>query len=142
MLTPSALQVAATSAAASMGAGWCAPILCAALVSRSAYGLFNSMNLQLVTAKLGQAPAGDSAYVDAILMALGGPLGALLGAALVDTRLGRKGTLITGVVTLAASSGVFIAVGQKAGVILSGAFIQLTAQIMYSGVHQRPAPCM
>jgi len=104
-------------------------------LSNFGYGLFNSMTLILITAKLGVSPTGSDAYRNAIITSCGGPIGAILGALLVDTRLGRKWTLVLGSALMAASLGVFYAVSSGVAVVASGLFTQATAQIMYAALY-------
>ena len=99
------------------------------------YGVFNSMTIVLTTAKIGAPPTGDAAYRDAMIQAAAGPAGALLGASLVETRLGRKWSLGMGVILMAVSLSLFLAAHSEAAIVASGAFTQLTAQVMYAALY-------
>ena len=104
-------------------------------LSNFGYGLFNSMNIVLVTDKIGAPPTGDAAYRDAMVQASAGPIGALLGAYLVDTWLGRKWTLCASVLLVGVSLGCFYAAHSEATIVACGALIQLNAQIMYAALY-------
>ena len=118
---------------------WMRTTLCLLLalwfLANFGYGLFNSMSIVLITDKIGAPPTGDAAYRDAMVQASAGPIGALLGAYLVDTRLGRKWALCTGVLLLAVSLGCFFEASSQATIVACAAFIQLNAQIMYSALY-------
>lgn len=98
-------------------------------------GIFNSMNLELVAAKLGGVPTSDNTYLQAIYMSAAAPVGALAGAFIVDSPLGRKWTLVVGILTMAASMIGFLRTSTENGVVMTGALTQATSQIMYAALY-------